>query len=87
MFDDAVKNGPLLPGNHIGYSQHSYETYPLATNHLTATEVLQFRDNAFMKYFTDPMYLKMMQEKFVSSVVDGIKEMTKIELKRELLGA
>jgi hypothetical protein len=40
-----------------------------------------------MKYFTDPMYLKMMQEKFGSSVVDGIKEMTKIELKRELLGA
>ena len=87
LFDDAVKNGPSLPSNHIGYSQHSYETYPLATNHLTATEVLQFRDNAFMKYFTDPMYLKMMQEKFGSSVVDGIKEMTKIELKRELLGA
>ena len=74
-----------LPDEWIGYSQHSYETQPLSTKTLAQAEVLRMRDNYFDLYFTDPMYLKMMTEKFGLKVVEGIKKMTKIKLKRKLL--
>ena len=86
---DQTKNSTFhpnaLPEEHIGYSQHAYETQPLPTAALTAKEVLAFRDEAFMNYFTDPMYLKMIQEKFGPIVVNDIQSMTKIKLERRLL--
>ena len=74
-----------LPDEWIGYSQHSYETQPLPTKTLAQADVLRMRDNYFDLYFTDPMYLKMMTEKFGLKVVAGIKKMTEIKLKRKLL--
>ena len=74
-----------LPDEWIGYSQHSYETQPLPTKTLSQADVLRMRDNYFDLYFTDPMYLKMMTEKFGLKVVEGIKKMTEIKLKRKLL--
>jgi len=40
-----------LPGSWAGYAQHSYECKPLPTEHLTAEEVLAFRDFAHCEYF------------------------------------
>ena len=74
-----------LPDEWIGYSQHSYETQPLPTKTLSQADVLRMRDNYFDLYFTDPMYLKMMTEKFGYNVVNQIERMTKIKLKRKLL--
>ena len=62
----------------IGYSQHSYETLPLPTDVLTAAEVLKFRDEAFLKYFTNPDYLHMVRERFGGKTVQHIQEMTSI---------
>ena len=76
----------LLPAKWSGYSQYSYDCQPLPTKYLTPTEVLAFRDYAFHAYFENPKYLKMMQDKFGTSVVSHIKNMTKIKLKRKLLG-
>jgi len=86
---DQTKNSTFnpnaLPEEHIGYSQHAYETQPLPTATLTAREVLQFRDEAFQKYFSDPMYFTMMKEKFGDGVVKDIASMLTIKLKRRLL--
>ncbi len=81
----ALPDDPGGPG-WIGYSQHSYETLPLPTNNVSSKDVLRFRDEAFLKYFTNPKYLEMMTDKFGSRTVEHIKEMTNLpKLKRKIL--
>jgi hypothetical protein len=46
---------------------------------------LKFRDDAFPKYFENPVYLKMIDEKFGKKVKEHIQEMTKTKLKRKLI--
>lgn len=60
----------------IGYSQHAPESLPLRTEAMTAEEVLDFRDEAFLRYFTRPEYLEMMRAKFGDRVVEEIRVMT-----------
>ena len=84
LYTMAVENGWELPDSWIGYSQHSYETFPLRTEALTNAEVLKFRDEAFTRYFTNPSYLKLVREKYGDAVVAHINDMTKIRLKRKL---
>ena len=57
---------------------------PLRTEVLSSAEVLRFRDEAFMKYFTNPKYLDMVQKKFGADVIQHMNEMTQIKLKRKL---
>jgi hypothetical protein len=86
LYDLAVKEGWRLPEQWHGYSQHSYEMYPLPTKHISAKEVLKFRDDAFHKYFANPVYLDMVEEKFGKEVRGHIAQMSAIRLKRRLLG-
>jgi len=84
LYSMAVENGWELPDSWIGYSQHAYETFPLRTEALANAEVLKFRDDAFMKYFTNAGYLKLVRDKFGEDVLTHIKDMTRIKLKRKL---
>ena len=86
LYNVALNKGFKLPESWLGYSQHSYECQPLPTNKISAEEVLKFRDEAFNKYFTNPKYLTMIGKKFGRNALNHIKEMTKIKLKRKLLG-
>jgi anaerobic magnesium-protoporphyrin IX monomethyl ester cyclase len=86
LYTMAIEQNWQLPDSWIGYSQHSYETMPLATETLSSAEVLRFRDEAFTKYFTHPSYLQLVQRKFGDAVVRHLGDMTKIGLKRRLLG-
>jgi hypothetical protein len=58
---------------------------PLPTKHLSAKEVLRFRDEAFHRYFENPKYLDMMERKFGAVVRRHLEAMTKTRLKRKLL--
>ena len=40
LYRQAKAHGPALPDSWVGYSQHSYECLPLATQTLSAAEVL-----------------------------------------------
>jgi radical SAM superfamily enzyme YgiQ (UPF0313 family) len=86
LYQMAIEKGWQLPDSWIGYSQHSYETQPLRTEALSSAEVLQFRDEAFRRYFSDPTYLARVQDKFGPEVVQHLGQMTKIRLKRKILG-
>lgn len=86
LYDMAVENNWTLPDSWIGYSQHSYECLPLRTEALTSAEVLKFRDEAFTKYFTNKKYLDLVENKFGPDVVAHLNDMTKIKLKRKILG-
>lgn len=81
----AVAEGWELPDGWSGYSQHSYDCKPLATEKLSAAEILAFRDRAFTEYFTNPRYLKMVDQRFGADTSRHIRQMTRHTLRRKLL--
>lgn len=83
LYKDTVKQGLKLPEVWHGYGQYAEETLPLPTRHLSAAEVLRFRDNAFREYFGNPEYLKMIREKFGTVVVEHVQGMLKQEISRK----
>jgi anaerobic magnesium-protoporphyrin IX monomethyl ester cyclase len=82
----ALENGWKLPDSYEGYAFLSYECQPLPTKHLTAAEVLTFRDDAWHKYFSRPEYLDLVERRFGIEQRRNVEELTKIGLKRKLLG-
>lgn len=85
LYDLAIAEGWALPATWHGYSQHGYEMLPLPTRTLPAREVLKFRDDAFHRYFENPAYLDMMEQKFGRDVREHIVAMSSTRLKRKLL--
>lgn len=66
----------------IGYSQHAYDTLPLPTDHLAATDVLAFRDQAFQQYFQNAHYLAMLNRTFGPRVVQHVTDMCAHNVRR-----
>ena len=83
LYTLALQQKWPLPDKWSGYSQHSEDSLPLPTKHLSGSEVLSFRDHAFQVYFNDPKYLSMIERKFGSDTVTEIKEMTSHRLVRK----
>jgi radical SAM superfamily enzyme YgiQ (UPF0313 family) len=83
---EAMKNGWQLPDSYAGYAFLSYECQPLPTKHVSAAEVLRFRDEAWHTYFTNPPYLDLVERKFGRSQRENVESMAKIRLRRRLLG-
>jgi radical SAM superfamily enzyme YgiQ (UPF0313 family) len=83
---DAKKNKIQLPTTYSGYSQHSYDTQNLPSKKLSAKKILQFRDEAWMKYHTNSKYLSLIRKKFGEKAEKNIQDTTKIKLKRKLFG-
>jgi len=86
MYYTAKKNGWALPDSYEGYAFLSYESQPLPTKYLSAAEVLKFRDDAWQKYFTNPAYLKLVEQRFGEQERTNVEDMARIPLKRKLLG-
>ena len=84
LYKQALDNKWELPTTWSGYSQYSYDCHPLRTKHLTSEEVLRFRDNAFMSYYSNPEYLSMM-DKFGEETIQDIVDTISVKLKRKLL--
>jgi len=85
LYGQAVKAGWKLPDQYAGYSQHSYHCQPLPTKHLTSEQVLAFRDEAWMRYHTNPVFLNLLKKKFGQMAVDETLRSTEIKLKRKIL--
>ena len=84
LYSQALKNDTLLPNSYEGYSFHSYETLPLPTENLTASEILKLRDQKFLEYHQNKDFLIKIENKFGVNAKNNIIEMTKIKLKRRL---
>jgi len=84
LYTRAVRQGIPLPREWTGYSQHSRDCLPLPTHCLTAREVLQFRDQAFLEYYSNPRYLDMVSRRFGPDTVSQIRNMTSYRLERDL---
>jgi len=83
LYELAIKEGWPLPETWQGYSQYAYETLPLPTKHLSASDVLRFRDRAFQVYYSNPEYLGMITRKFGPRVADYVREMASHKLVRK----
>ena len=77
-----LPDSPGGPG-WIGYSQHAYETLPLRTEKIKASEVLDFRDKAFNTYFQNQDYLSMVKDTYGKDTLDHVNRMTKNKIKRK----
>jgi radical SAM superfamily enzyme YgiQ (UPF0313 family) len=87
LYAEALRQGVALPARWTGYSQHSRDTLPLPTRHVSAREVLRFRDEAFRRYYTHPRYLAMVGQRFGLEAVEQIGQMTRYRLQRDLLNS
>ena len=85
LYYDMLENNVTLPDEWSAYSQYSRDIVPLPTKHLTGKEVLSFRDNAFIEYYSAPDYLEMMEREFGGGTVEQIKELLTHKLEREIL--
>ncbi len=85
LYRDAVAAGLRLPEKWHHFSQHGYDSLPLSSEALESWQILQFRDRAFDDYFSSEGYLRMVERKFGGKVVEHIKRMTKIKLRRRIV--
>jgi radical SAM superfamily enzyme YgiQ (UPF0313 family) len=85
LYRQAVADDLALPEHWSGFSQHSYDCRPLPTEHLSAAEVLAFRDDAFHDYFSTARYLDMVTQLFGWDTRKHIEDMTRHRLKRKIL--
>jgi len=85
LYQDAIENNIELPADWSGYSQHSFDCLPLATEFESAATVLKFRDDAFHDYFTNKEYLDFINTKFGLATKEHIVEMSKTRLPRQIV--
>lgn len=85
LYSLAVRQNVPLPAAWTGYSQHARDCVPLPTRYVPAHEVLRFRDEAFIRYYTNRRYLEMIERRFGTETVSEIRKMTDYRLERDLL--
>jgi hypothetical protein len=85
LYKSALENEYKLPDTYTGFSFHSVDTLPIPTASLSPSEILKFRDDAFLRYHTNSKFLTRIENKYGSKAAESIKEMTKIKLKRSIL--
>ncbi len=84
LYRDALDRRLRLPDTWGAYAQLSPDAQPLPTRHLSAAEVLQFRDKAFRAYHGNPRYLQMLEEKFGRPTVAHVMRMLEQPIRRNL---
>ena len=83
LYAQAISQKWDLPETWSGYSQHSVDSRPLPTRHVSAAQVLRFRDDAFQKYYSNPRYIQMIERKFNAETAAHIREMSTHKLERK----
>jgi hypothetical protein len=87
----ATPSWTSLANGHVSdnwqeFSQHSYETRPLPTKHLSSVQALEFREKAFEAYFKNPDYLDSIEGKFGLKTRCHIEKMNAVKIKRKIRG-
>jgi len=83
LYEEALRKGIKTPETWQGYSPLAYETLPLPTRYLSASEVLEFRDRAFYHYFSRESYQRMLREKFGPEAEKHIQKLLQHRIKRK----
>ena len=51
-----------------------------------AEEILEYRDKSFTNYHMNKSFLNKIEAKFGKKAINNMKDMTKVKLKRKILG-
>lgn len=86
LYFQARTAGWEVPTRFEEYAFLSYECKPLRTRHLSAAEVLRFRDESWARYFSNPAFLDLVATKFGPEQRANVQELSRIKLRRQLLG-
>ena len=86
LYMEAKNNNWELPQTFDEFAFLSYDCKPLRTKSLSGAEVLKFRDDAWHTYFSHKPFLELVENKFGSQSRQNVEEMSKIRLKRKILG-
>ena len=85
LYMKAKLDGIKIPKKYEEFSFHSYETIPLSTKYLKASQVLQLRDKKFTEYHKYDNFLQKVKKKFGIDAMNNIVEMNKVKLKRKII--
>ena len=85
LYNQAIENKIDIPKKYEEFAFLSYECKPMSTKYVSSAEVLDFRDKAWHKYFSNENYLNLIENKFGLKNRKNIEELSKIKLKRKLL--
>ena len=86
LYTNAKIQGIELPQKYSEFGFLTYDSKPMATKYVSSAEVLKFRDDAWQKYFTNSNYLDVVENKFGVTERENVVDMSKIQLKRKILG-
>ncbi len=86
IYHTCKQNGWALPDSFEAFAFLGYECQPMPTRHLSPEQVLRFRDEAWHRYFTTPAYLDLVERKFGAEQRSSVEALTRIKLRRKLLG-
>jgi hypothetical protein len=85
LYLQEIQHKRKLSHNYSVFSLYSYETQNLTSNHLSASEISEFRNYSRNKCLNNEGYLKLVENKFVSNTRKSPEERSKIKLKQKLL--
>ena len=77
--------GGHFPRSGLAILEHNRHSRPLDTKHISAAEVLRFRDEAFQAYFSAPSYRAILLRKFGPGAIEEVDKMLNYQLERDLL--
>jgi len=85
LYKQALEKQFALPDTYDGFSFHSFNTVPMPTESLSAAEVLEFRDRAFVIYHNDSKFLSRIRTRYGDSAAETIKNMTQVRIRRKIV--
>lgn len=85
LYAEAQLQGQELPSEYSQFGFLSYDCFPLSNGIMSREEMLQVRDENWLKYHTNDEFLSLTRKRFGQEAVDNISRMTGIPLKRALL--
>jgi radical SAM superfamily enzyme YgiQ (UPF0313 family) len=85
LYKYALENNIAIPKTYSAFSFHSKDTLPLETEYLSASEIVDFRDKAFINYHSDEKYLNLILNKFGPEGVLTIRNILSHKLERNII--
>ncbi len=85
LYDKYLRNGTITePQNWAEYSLYGVDCKPCPTKHLSAAQVLAWRDKRYTDYYQRPEYLAMIEAKYGLATRQHIEAMAAMTLERDL---
>ncbi len=86
LYFEARARNIKMPESYAGYGFLAYECQPMATKHVSAADVLRFRDHAWRTYFSHQPFLDLVSRRFGPNAIANINGLKGVKLRRKLLG-